>query len=175
MPKVGEPYRLNYIAKGFEGGLADVKGVVYKPDGNKQGVYNFTELNQGDGRGIYYFDYVDSDIEGTYLFVVNSLSHPKKDARQVYFEKRVWSESEKKQIRDALGVDGDKIESVGGKIHNMIATLEFIKDIEGGMWEIENNQMIFYKSDNITEVARFDLFDEGGQPTEVFPTKRERV
>ena len=44
--------------------------------------------------------------------------------------------------------------------------VDFIKDIEGGRWTIdtENNQMIFYKSDNVTEIARFNLRDSSGNP-----------
>jgi hypothetical protein len=41
-----------------------------------------------------------------------------------------------------------------------------IKGIETGRWKIENNQLILYKGDNVTEVARFNLFDSTGQPTE---------
>jgi len=42
--------------------------------------------------------------------------------------------------------------------------ITFLKDIEGGRWVIDKdaNQMIFYKSDNITEVARFDLKNAEG-------------
>jgi len=38
-------------------------------------------------------------------------------------------------------------------------------DIQYGRWKIINNQMIFYKEDNSTEVVRFDLFDDTGSPT----------
>ena len=40
--------------------------------------------------------------------------------------------------------------------------IDFIHDIEGGMWKIDkdDSQMIFYKKDNATEIARFDLKDE---------------
>ena len=38
-------------------------------------------------------------------------------------------------------------------------------DIQYGRWYINNNQMIFYKEDNVTEVARFNLFDDNGNPT----------
>lgn len=38
-------------------------------------------------------------------------------------------------------------------------------DIQYGRWKIIGNQMIFYKADNVTEVARFDLFDDLGTPT----------
>ncbi|MCK4527728.1 right-handed parallel beta-helix repeat-containing protein, partial [candidate division WOR-3 bacterium] len=35
--------------------------------------------------------------------------------------------------------------------------LAFLAAIEGGRWKIISNQMIFYKEDNVTEVARFNL------------------
>lgn len=42
--------------------------------------------------------------------------------------------------------------------------VSFIKSIEGGRWIIDTalNQMVFYKDDNTTEVARFDLKNELG-------------
>ena len=45
----------------------------------------------------------------------------------------------------------------------------------GGKWAITGNQMIFYKSDNITEIMRFNLFDSSGTPTMTNPASRERV
>ena len=45
----------------------------------------------------------------------------------------------------------------------------------GGKWEIVGNQMIFYKSDNSTEIMRFNLFDAEGNPTMNNVYKRERV
>jgi len=53
--------------------------------------------------------------------------------------------------------------------------ITFLKDIEGGKWQIVGNQMIFYKSDNSTEVARFNLFNEAGAPAMMNVFKRERV
>lgn len=44
----------------------------------------------------------------------------------------------------------------------LLLNVSFIKDIEGGKWEITNNQMIFYKEDNVTEIARFNLYNENG-------------
>jgi hypothetical protein len=50
--------------------------------------------------------------------------------------------------------------------------VSLIKNIETGRWKLEKatNQMIFYADDNSTEVARFNLYDENGQPslTDVF-------
>ncbi len=55
--------------------------------------------------------------------------------------------------------------------------VEFIKDIEGGRWVIDSasNQMVFYKSDNVTEVATFGLSGSSGLPTvdQVFRRNRE--
>ena len=54
--------------------------------------------------------------------------------------------------------------------------IEFIKDIEGGRWTINGttNKMTFYKSDNTTVVAEFDLQDSSGSPSvsEVFTRLR---
>jgi hypothetical protein len=61
------------------------------------------------------------------------------------------------------------------KITSMEALIAFISNIEGGRWKIENNQMIFYEDDNVTEVARFNLFDEAGDPAETDVFERVRV
>ena len=42
-----------------------------------------------------------------------------------------------------------------------------IYDLEYGRWKIVSNQMIFYKPDGITEIARFDLKDLAGAATQV--------
>ncbi|MGD9156790.1 MAG: hypothetical protein PVG39_00150 [Desulfobacteraceae bacterium] len=66
-------------------------------------------------------------------------------------------------------------EEVLAAINIAQSDITFLKDIEGGRWKIEGVQMIFYKSDNSTEVARFNLFDAAGNPTsavEVFERRR---
>lgn len=57
------------------------------------------------------------------------------------------------------------------------ADLTFVKDMLGGQWKIddENFQMIFYKDDNVTEVARFDLSDNKGTPSFLSVFLRKRV
>ncbi len=54
--------------------------------------------------------------------------------------------------------------------------IEFIRDIEGGRWTINGttNKMTFYKSDNTTVVAEFDLQDSADAPSvsEVFTRLR---
>ena len=55
--------------------------------------------------------------------------------------------------------------------------LNFLRDIEGGRWRIDIalSQMVFYKADNITEVARFDLLDASGAPVSENVLERRRV
>jgi hypothetical protein len=71
----------------------------------------------------------------------------------------------------AAGSAGDII---GNQIPAIKTLADFLSHIEGGKWKIEGNQMIFYKSDNLTEVARFNLFNAAGVPsmTEVFERRR---
>jgi hypothetical protein len=52
----------------------------------------------------------------------------------------------------------------------LYSDLAFVKGIEAGRWKIENNQMIFYAEDNLTELVRFNLsFDLNGNPVERTP------
>tara|TARA_Y100000310_G_scaffold342477_1_gene445918 strand:+ start:805 stop:1278 length:474 start_codon:yes stop_codon:yes gene_type:complete len=53
--------------------------------------------------------------------------------------------------------------------------VNFINDIQGGRWKVVDDQMIFYKDDNTTEVARFNLFDSDGNATTTTPFERTRV
>lgn len=50
-----------------------------------------------------------------------------------------------------------------------------ILNIEEGDWKIVGTQMIFYETDGITEIARFDLFDEDGNPSNESVFYRKRV
>ncbi len=53
--------------------------------------------------------------------------------------------------------------------------IETIRQIEIGRWKIESNQMIFYEQDNVTEIMRFNLFDEAGDPANTDIFDRQRV
>ncbi len=53
--------------------------------------------------------------------------------------------------------------------------LTFLEDMIGGKWLIENNQMKFYKDDNSTLVATFDLYDQNGNPAMESVYERERA
>lgn len=55
--------------------------------------------------------------------------------------------------------------------------LQFLVDIEGGRWKLDttNNKMIFYKSDNSTIVAQFNLTDSQGNATTARVFERTRI
>lgn len=57
------------------------------------------------------------------------------------------------------------------------AMIEFIYDVEGGRWLLDqnSNQMVLYKADNSTEVARFNFFGADTLPNVVNPYQRRRV
>jgi len=71
--------------------------------------------------------------------------------------------------------DNDRYVFTTNEIGQITEDLTFLKDIEGGRWKILNNQMIFYKSDNETEVCRFNLFDRNAMATERNVYDRKRV
>jgi hypothetical protein len=75
----------------------------------------------------------------------------------------------------------DSASSLSGDITSIKSALDadltFVKDMLGGRWRIdhENFQMIFYKHDNVTEVARFDLRDKNNDPSFLSVFHRNRV
>ena len=69
-------------------------------------------------------------------------------------------------IANAVWANADGVATVSG--------IEQIRQVEMGRWKIENNQMIFYEEDNTTEIMRFNLFDENGDPasTDIYDRQR---
>lgn len=58
-----------------------------------------------------------------------------------------------------------KVDDIDRRTLQMSGTLGQLYDIQFGRWHIVGNQMIFYKDDNVTEVVRFNLFDDTGSPS----------
>ncbi len=54
--------------------------------------------------------------------------------------------------------------TLDGKLNTLQTDMTFLKDIEGGRWHRTGNQLILYKSDNLTVVATFDLLKSDGTP-----------
>jgi hypothetical protein len=60
-------------------------------------------------------------------------------------------------------------------ILNINSNVEFIKQVESGRWKLENNQMVFYKDDNVTEIMRFNLYNEHQNPATDTVYERRRI
>lgn len=76
---------------------------------------------------------------------------------------------EHNQLINNVALEGTAlaIKAESDKIPSLEANIDFLKDVEGGKWELDsvNKQMVFYKSDNVTMVARFALKDASGKPS----------
>ena len=57
------------------------------------------------------------------------------------------------------------------------SSVDFTKDMTAGRWELDDslNQMIFYKDDNSTVVARFGMSGSDGTPTVSEVHERRRL
>jgi len=58
-----------------------------------------------------------------------------------------------------------KVDSIDTRTTQMSGTIAQLYDVQYGRWKIVSNQMIFYKEDNSTVVATYNLYDQGGVPT----------
>lgn len=121
---------------------------IYDPLGNKNSIpSDIVEL--GDGH--YRISFVPDSVGQWYVVV----SHGE------YFP---WGKSASYQIFN------EDLESIA-------ANVNFIKDIEGGRWKIDStrNEMIFFQDDNETEIARFKLLDNKGNPSSQAVFERLRI
>jgi hypothetical protein len=75
----------------------------------------------------------------------------------------------------AAAIDTAKIDSIYDVVTSMTGTLNSIYDIQFGRWRIVNDKMLFYKEDNATLIAEFNLFDDAGNPTMDAVFERTRV
>ena len=91
-------------------------------------------------------------------------------------DRYVFNTNEVGQVTEDLTDLDTLIDAIKAKTDTISwADITFLKNIEGGKWKIEGNQMIFYKSDNTTEVARFNLFDSDGNPAMINVFERQRA
>ena len=65
--------------------------------------------------------------------------------------------------------------TMGGSLFSMSGSIDFIEAVQSGRWQITGNQLILYRADNTTEIARFDLKDSSGNPTNTNPFDKQRT
>lgn len=147
----------------LRGGLATVGYTLYDEFGleaEPRSDVNVSEV--GPSTGIY-----SAPVNFPESFMGSILWDTGQGAQTVYA-------SEEVNISNATVSIANDVTSIKSAID---ADLTFIKDMIGGRWVIdaETYQMIFYKGDNSTEVARFDLRDKNGNPSYLSVFNRHRL
>lgn len=58
-------------------------------------------------------------------------------------------------------------DNIWGTVQAITGSIQLLRDMTAGRWKIDSstNVMSFYKEDNVTLVAQFDLFDDLGNPS----------
>jgi len=113
---------------------------------------------------------LDSSCTGGSLFL-RGLGHVTNNSTMTIYEDKVINED---SIVD--NIENTILDAID--IAEIKESVEFMRAIEEGNWEILGNQMIFYDTFSV-EIARFNLFNISGLPTNGVtngvPFKRERV
>lgn len=68
-------------------------------------------------------------------------------------------------VNAAVEQASDVIDATLGGIQSMMIDISVIRDFTAGRWKMQENQMIFYKEDNTTEIARYQLLNDAGKPS----------
>jgi hypothetical protein len=152
-----------------------------------------TEFESGNYYiGVRAIDSVGNETTNTNNIIVNYTPAQAGDALTASdisaISSAVWSETTREltgvQDSNIVSVDGISVSSpddfkadlttietdiadVQTKLDNVDVITQAIYDYTFGRWAIDkaNNQMVIYEPDNVTELARFDLKDENGNPT----------
>jgi len=74
-----------------------------------------------------------------------------------------------------MGLDTDTVPTAVWAESDRGSKLDFVYSIEGGKWTIVGDQMVFFSADNLTEIARFNLYDANGNPTMANVMTRTRI
>ena len=135
--------------------LFDVSGSVVGSRVTSPSVYQLVS-----GSGIYasYVDFPDS-FRGQILWDTGTGALPTQFAVEEYNVEQ----------------NNPVVQETWGKLTSMAVDIEEIKDFESGRWHIVGNTMNFYKSDNTTLIASFDLYDDQGLPSSESIFQRRRV
>jgi predicted deacetylase len=78
-------------------------------------------------------------------------------------------------VNDAVNMAATVLSGAYEDLTQLKIDVAFIRDFTAGRWKMSNNQMIFYKEDNLTEIARFNLFDDGGNPSMESVFERKKI
>lgn len=124
--------------------LMDMSGSIVAPR-TTSGVY---QLESGSGLYAAYVTF-PSDFRGQVMWDTGTAFVTKSYAVEQY----------------NVEENNPKVDDTLRMLTMMSGTLGQLYDISFGRWHIIGNQMVFYKEDNTTEIARFNLFDDTGTPS----------
>jgi hypothetical protein len=124
--------------------LLDETGVVEQIR-TTTGVY---QLTSGSGMYAAYISF-PSDFRGQILWDTGTAFN------KVYYATEQYNVEE----------NDPKIAETLAMVSSITGSIQLLRDMTAGRWIIENNQMKFYKEDNVTLVATFDLYDDTNVPT----------
>ncbi len=102
-----------------------------------------------------------SGTAGSLLFSASSGGVPTVDTSAI--ATAVWDRQ--LAAHQISGSSGFIVSQLSGTLETVSSKVQSLFDINFGRWKIVANQMIFYKPDNVTEVARFNLFDDVSSPS----------
>lgn len=132
-----------------------------------------TETDSTNDPGVYHYDFDTSAITNAAAndtYQINADQSPGTTAKNV----PQIGELKVGQFVDHIDADVSSrapANEYDAQFAMLSGDITFIKDIEGGRWILSGSQMIFYKDDNTTEVARFDITLDGNDN----PIERTRV
>jgi len=78
-------------------------------------------------------------------------------------------------VNQAVDMAAGVITSAYADLTQIKIDVALIRDFTAGRWKMSNNQMVFYKEDNLTEIARFSLLDDGGNPSMESVFERKKI
>ena len=124
--------------------VMDVSGAIVQPR-TTTGVY---QLTSGSGLYAAYISFPD-DFRGQIMWDTGTAFPTASYATEQY----------------NVEENNPRVDDIDRRTLQMSGTIGQLYDISFGRWKIVSNQMIFYKDDNVTEVVRFNLFDDTGNPS----------
>lgn len=111
------------------------------------------------GFGWYKFDFQNYDLTKQYVITIDAGSSVSAGERYQFAGNESWASEVWEQPAQSAQAD-----TMGELMHAMHESIETVRDFQEGRWRINGSQMVFYKEDNVTEIARFNLFDGNGTP-----------
>ena len=152
-------------------GSSGVGYTLYGPDGSVAAARSTDGVHQlGAGTGLYGASVAFADqFNGSVVWDTGEAGSALTFAVEQYN-----TEANDGRTRSTLQALTGSVAAVKAAVDVAAADVDFLKSIEGGRWRIDGTQMLFYKPDNSTLVATFDLLDASGSPnaTDVFERRR---